>query len=252
MHENMAPEILAEELREKQVIRDYFGNQRGGVVVEVGANDPESCESQSLHLERLLGWRGLLVEPHPDLAAKARASRPGSTICECACTSPGKEGVLVLSVPVVGEKEITGHAAIGENLDEHCYREFRRIEVDAVPLAKLLDKHGVTSIDLLSIDVEGAELDVLSGAEIDRFRPRLILLEDKHLYLTKHRFLRRYGYRLVRRLNRNCWYVREGDVIPQVPLLDRVRLWKRMYISIWYKKLVYAMRHNTMEPFKTW
>lgn len=249
--QDLPPEILAEEIREKRIIRDYFGNRRDGVFVEVGANDPESPESQSLHLERQLGWSGLLVEPQPALAFKARTSRPGAVVCECACTSPEKAGMLELMVPIVDGQEITGHAALGENLDEHHYREFRKIRVAAVPLARLLDDQGIRAIDLLSIDVEGAELDVLAGAELERFRPRLILMEDKHLYLTKHRFLRRRGYRLARRLNRNCWYVLDGEPMPSVPVSELIRLWKRMYVSIFYKKLVYALRHRTLAPFLT-
>lgn len=50
---------------EKAAIRAYFGNKTGGVFVEVGANEPDTAESQSWHLETKLGWTGLLVEPIP-------------------------------------------------------------------------------------------------------------------------------------------------------------------------------------------
>ena len=246
---DLPPAIVAAEAQEKATIRQYFGNRQGGVFVEVGANDPLSPESQSLHLERELGWTGLLVEPQPALAEKARQTRPASIVCQCACTAPESQGELELSVPLVDGQRVTGHAALGENLDEHNYRDFDRIRVPGVTLASLLDRHGIASVDLLSIDVEGAELEVLKGADLGRTQPRLILLEDKHLYLSKHRLLSRHGYRLVRRLNRNSWYVRAGEPIPEVPFGERARLWKRMYVSIWYKKLVYALRHKTLAPF---
>jgi hypothetical protein len=62
--------------KEKSQIRAYFKEKRGGVVVEVGANDPSSHTSQSLHLEDELGWTAVLVEPNPDLAHRAREERP--------------------------------------------------------------------------------------------------------------------------------------------------------------------------------
>ncbi len=241
--------IQRDEAEEKQRIRDYFANKRNGIFVEVGANDPTSPESQTHHLEKQLGWTGLLVEPIPYLAALARQERPGSTVCECACTAPDKVGQLELLIPRIGDELMTGHASLEANADEHNYRDFERVAVQAVTLGELCNQHGIRSIDLLSIDVEGAELDVLRGADLANTRPTLILLEDKHLYLNKHRFLTSAGYILAQRHNRNCWYVRHGAQLPDVPWTKRFKLWKRMYISIWLKKTAYAIRHRTLRPF---
>lgn len=247
----MPAHIQQDEAIEKRLIREYFGNKRGGVFVEVGANDPTSPESQSYHLETELGWKGLLVEPIPYLAGLARKERPNAIVCECACTSPEKVGQLELLIPRVGNELMTGHASLEANADEHNYQEFEKISVDAITLADLCKRNAITHIDLLSIDVEGAELEVLLGADLQHLRPLLILLEDKHLYLFKHRFLVKAGYVLAQRHNRNCWYVRKGAPLPQVGFAQRFKLWKRMYVSIWFKKLAYALRHRTMKPFLT-
>jgi len=243
--------IQNDEATEKRLIREYFGNKRGGVFVEVGANDPTSPESQSFHLESVLGWSGLMVEPIPYLADLARQERPLATVCECACTSPEKVGFLELLIPRVGNELFTGHASLEANIDEHNYQDFEKVKVEAITLSQLCDNKGIHQIDLLSIDVEGAELDVLLGAELQKLKPRLILLEDKHLYLFKHRFLVNAGYVLAQRHNRNCWYIRKGEPLPQVALSQRFKLWKRMYVSIWVKKVAYAVRHRTFKPFLT-
>ena len=60
----------------------------------------------------------------------------------------------------------------------------------------LVDAGAPISLDLLSIDVEGHELDVLRGFDIDKWRPRLLLLEDHVSDLTKHRYMMRRGYAL--------------------------------------------------------
>jgi FkbM family methyltransferase len=243
--------IQKDEATEKQLIREYFGNKRNGVFVEVGANDPTSPESQSFHLETELEWSGLLVEPIPYLAGLARSERPNAQVCECACTSPNKVGRLELLIPRIGHELMTGHASLVANADEHNYQEFEKISVAAVTLADLCKEKSITNIDLLSIDVEGAELDVLLGADLSNLKPALILLEDKHLYLFKHRFLVKSGYILAQRHNRNCWYVRKGEALPQVSFAQQFKLWKRMYVSIWFKKLAYAIRHKTVRPFLT-
>lgn len=243
--------LLKIEEAEKAAIRDYFGNKTGGVFVEVGANEPDAPESQSWHLETKLGWTGLLVEPIPFLAEKARLTRPHSVVCQNACTSPDKIGPMQLLIPRNRGEQVTGHASVEANIDEHNYSDFDRIDVEAVTLEMLCNTHHVDRIDLLSIDVEGAELEVLQGANLAASRPQLILLEDKHLYLSKHRFLKRAGYRLAQRLNRNSWYIRAGAPMPAVPWTSRLRLWKRMYISLWVKKFAYALRHRTLRPFRT-
>lgn len=248
---NLPQHIQRDEAIEKKLIRDYFKNKTQGVFVEVGANDPTSPESQTHHLERDLGWTGLLIEPIPYLASLARKERPMSVVCEYACTAPNKVGILELLIPKVGNDLVTGHASLEANIDEHNYQNFEKVQVKAVTLGDLCREKGITQIDLLSIDVEGAELDVLRGADLANTRPVLILLEDKHLYLTKHRFLVNAGYVLAQRHNRNCWYIRVGEPLPEVPLAQRFKLWKRMYISIWLKKLAYAIRHKTIRPFLT-
>ena len=53
----------------------------------------------------------------------------------------------------------------------------------------LTEARAPSPIDLLSVDVEGHELDVLRGFDFARWRPRLILLEDHVGNLDKHRFL---------------------------------------------------------------
>ncbi len=238
------------EKREKSEIRKYFDDKPSGVFVEVGAYEPLSVCSQSWHLEDRLKWRGLLVEPNPVLAGKARSARPGSTVCECACTSPDKKGEARLFIPLSDGKEISGHASMEVNADDFNYNKHKTVDVKAVTLTSLLDENNVTDVDLLSVDVEGTELDVLRGLDFDRFKPRLILLEDKHVYLQKHRFLKKLGYRLVKRTGLNCWYIPKGAKRPNQPFREKARLLKRLYLSIWLKKIMYAITHRTWKPFR--
>jgi hypothetical protein len=34
-------------------------------------------------------------------------------------------------------------------------------------------------------------------------------------------------------------------------MADRFRLLKRMYVSIWFKKIKYAVQHRSLDPFRT-
>ena len=242
--------IVADEIAEKNAIFNFLGNKSKGFFVEVGANEPDAPESQTWHLEQR-GWTGILVEPIPELAEKAKKIRSSSTVYQVACTSKNNIGTLEFLIPFNGDELVSGHASLRANIDEHNYSKFKKLEVKAVTLDSILDAQNVKSIDLLSIDVEGAELEVLEGLDLKRFRPKLILLEDKHLYLSKHHYLTSANYKLVQRLNRNSWYIPVGIPGPEVSVWQKIKLFKRMYVSIWLRKFQYALRHKTMDSFRS-
>ena len=246
---NFQQEIIED--NEKEEVREYFLNKQNGTFIDVGGNEPVSKYSQSWHLESILKWTGLIVEPNPSLAEKAKEMRPASIVCDCACTSPEKAGETELFVPLVDGAELTGHASLEINVDDHNYKQHKTVKVKSTTLSALLQKHNIEKIDFLSIDVEGMEMDVLLGLDFDKYRPSLILMEDKHLYLNKHLFLKKKGYILMKRANENCWYIPRGSRKIDQPLKSKLKLLKRLYLSIWLKKIKYAFRHKTLKPFKT-
>jgi len=235
---------------EKSEIRKYFSNKQNGVCVEIGSNEPISICSQSYHLEQKLSWKCLLIEPNPFLASKTREQRPDAIIHECACVDNENIGELELHIPISTNGEIiTGHASIEKNADEHNYVNHKSIKVKTNTLSNILKYNNIKNVDFISIDVEGTELEVLKGINFNEINPKLIILEDKHLYLKKHLFLKHHGYKLVRRLNRNCWYIPKNNAKQDVPVIETIKLMKRMYLSIWFKKLQYSLRHKTLKPF---
>ena len=237
------------ESHEKQLVREYFDNKPDGFFVDVGANNPTTIMSQSHHLEQMLNWSGILVEPNPIFAKLARENRPNSFMFEGACVDTDDHPNLTLYIPLKDGREMDVHAGIDKNIDDFSYSEHKEITVAARTLNSILKEAGATEIDLLSIDVEGAELQVLKGLDINKYKPKLILLEDKHLYLTKHRFLKKRGYRLIKRTGFNFWYAPEGAKKMHQSFGEKFKITKRMYLSIWLKKLNYSIRHKTLKPF---
>ena len=240
----------ARSLAENKIVSEFFGNKQNGCFVEVGANEPTHHGSQTWHLEKNLNWGGVLVEPIPELAEKCRSERQNAKVFECACIATDKKENISFYIPIASEQdeELFARSAIGKNIDDGKFSQHKKITVEARSLNSILQETNTNNIDLLSIDVEGAELDVLQGLDLQRFKPSLILLEDKHLYLTKHRYLKKKGYCLVKRTRQNCWYVPRGSKRPPQTLLEKIRLFKRMYISIWSKKLLFSIRHKTLKP----
>ena len=74
-------------------------------------------------------------------------------------------------------------------------------------LDSVLEESGLQRIDFLSLDVEEMELDVLAGFDLTKWKPKLILIEDFLYDGCKRTYLRRRGYKLVRRTGYNNWHV---------------------------------------------
>ena len=239
------------EANEKSLIREYFNQRKNGFFVDVGANDPTAIISQSHHLEQILNWSGVLIEPNPIFKQRCLELRDNSFTFQCACVADEHHQDISLYIPILDGHEMDTHAGIGKNIDDFSYQHHREINVPARTLNSILEEVKANEIDLLSIDVEGAELEVLKGLDIKKYQPKLILLEDKHLYLSKHRYLKSHGYHLIKRTGWNFWYAPIGAKTMPQTFWEKFRIFKRMYLSIWLKKIKYSIRHSTLEPFKT-
>jgi len=213
---------------ETLMVRKFFGNKPAGFFVEVGANDPVQ-DSQTWHLEQA-GWGGLLVEPQPDLAERLRQTRKAKVFA-VACSSPQHAGGT-LPLHVAGPFSSFDPALMVAGVKPSA-----PIQVPVRTLDSLLSEAGAPApIDFLSVDVEGHEIDVLSGFDFTRWQPRLILLEDHVVNLTKHRFMQDAGYRLVRRTGLNAWYVPPDQAFP-LGWLGRWQMLRKYYLGLPFRIL---------------
>jgi FkbM family methyltransferase len=211
------PPELQERLKE-----EFFGGARTGYFVDVGANDAE-LDSQSCHLETL-GWTGVLVEPQPDLADKLRAKRRAK-VYAVACSSPANSG-RPMPLQLAGV-----YSSLERRLAVATVKPEGTLDVPIMTLDALLEHAAAPErIDFLSIDVEGHEIDVLSGVDLARWRPRLILIEDHVLDRNLHHTLRKRGYKWVRRTGLNSWYV-PADCAMKVSMTGRLQFLRKYYLA---------------------
>jgi FkbM family methyltransferase len=210
-----------------RLVAAFFGDSKG-YFVEVGANEPRT-RSQTWHLEQA-GWTGLLIEPQPDLARELRAMRMAKVFA-VACSSPDNAG-RTLPLHVAGPLSSLDRARMAPGASPRAV-----IEVPIRTLDSVLDEAKAPAhFDFLSIDVEGHELEVLRGFTIARWQPRLILLEDHVADLSKHRYLKAAGYRIVRRYENNGWYVPRSSAVR----IERGDLWeilRKYYLALPFRWL---------------
>jgi FkbM family methyltransferase len=155
--------------------------ERDGVFVEAGGYDGY-LGSNTYWFERFRGWTGVLIEPLPELAELAKRERPRSQVVQCALVPFDhredyvdlRYGGMMSVVSGVWDGEEDDHARIGAHRER---RETFELRVPARPLSDVLSGASITTIDLMSLDVEGYETAVLHGLDLARHKPRFLLVE---------------------------------------------------------------------------
>lgn len=154
---------------------------RRGFFVEAGANDGRRF-SNTYYLEKVKGWRGVLVEPMPGPAQQCRQCRRRSRVFEAALVSADYPGsTLDLYWADEMSRAADSFQDAGEIEEYRCavgkWHQVRTVTVPARTLTSILEEAGVGRIDFMSLDVEGFEVSVLRGLDLERFGPRVLLIE---------------------------------------------------------------------------
>lgn len=150
-----------------------------GVFLEVGANDGYS-QSNTYYLERARGWSGILIEPLPSLYERCRRLRKASTCVQAACVAEDIPGATIDLIDLDLMSVTLGQQDVSEERARLGARRGATVKVPARSLSSVIDGTRYARIDFMSIDVEGAELPLLSGLDLARHAPSWLLIETDH------------------------------------------------------------------------
>ena len=188
----------------------YIG-YKNGFFVELGANDGFTA-SNTLHYEIKYNWRGILIEPSPNLFLSCAhyRNKPGNSIYCNACVPFNFDSKYVdieyaylMSVSANLESDIVDKQKFLNDARQNFNNYQKGLKFGAVArtLSSILDESNAPlEIDLLSLDVEGSELDVLKGVDFEKYQFKFLLVECRNISRLS-KFLEEKNYTIIDQLS---------------------------------------------------
>ena len=181
-----------------------------GYYVEIGANDGRSF-SNTYVLEKTRNWSGMLIEPimHKYFDSRNFRDLKRNKFIYGACVDfDYKEANVKMYFSNLMTTSELGHskdwAEAGSNFLK-ADEEVLPFWATAIVLADVLEREKVGRIDFLSIDVEGAELNVLKGIDFSKCEIDLILIETES-HSESVSFLKKNGFEHIVDLGVNHFF----------------------------------------------
>ena len=171
--------------QDKYLETNIFKGYKNGFFVDVGAHDGKSLNN-TLYFEKNNKWTGINIEPVKKVFVKLLINRPNSINLNCAvCNTDGKTEFLYntgYTEMISGIKDMFDprHLKRLENENRYKGASTEIIDVKTKRLETICDEHKITHINYLSIDVEGAEFEVIKSINFDKVFIDIIGFENNY------------------------------------------------------------------------
>ena len=180
-----------------------------GYFIEIGANNGIT-QSNTYYFEKVKKLRGVLIEPAPNnyLLCKKNRSKANKYYCNACVSFNFKEEFVkiaysdLVSTPINLESDESNPFSRAKQ----GLTSFMEDEIPiygAIPKTMneiLIDSSSPRDIDFFSLDVEGAEIEVLKGIDYNKYKFRYILVESSTPNKIED-FLAKHNYRLIEKLS---------------------------------------------------
>lgn len=192
-HAALSYSNAGEDMALRKLLKHRVVSQKGGAYIDVGCSAPVSMSNTYLFYS--LGWRGVCIDPYADAAPYWKESRPQDILVTAAVGETEGTTTLFRHKTNLGMHTI-GSTPPSPDFDDGITVPLRRLD-------SILSEHALgRQFQLMSIDVEGAELGVLKSNDWKRWRPEFIIIEERDFDMMNPaasapiKFLLDLGYKL--------------------------------------------------------
>lgn len=193
---------------EDRILSEFFESDYTGTCIDIGASDGISI-SNTYHFE-LKGWKCLCIEANPSLFESLKQNRKNVLNVAVGLENKNSEFNIV-------RFEDGNETAISSlKIDDRLLNDYTYLNPSlskTIVLEKTLDSilnenDWIESIDFISIDTEGTELDVIRGFDLDKWSPKVLCVENNYNDSEIENYLLNFGYKKVLRNEVNDFYTK--------------------------------------------
>lgn len=162
------------------LINDIFKKQESGFYLDIGCQHP--IKNNNTYKLFKKGWKGVNIDLDQDNINLFNLSRPNDLNICTAVSSSIKEVDLFFyhnKSPInTIEKKVS-------NFQNAQIKEIKKIKTNTLNNIIESSEYNNKKFDLMSVDVEGHELDVFIGFDFKKYAPNVIVVEFLDLSLSK-------------------------------------------------------------------
>lgn len=167
----------------EDMIIDYVFNLLGiksPIYFDIGANTPKKLNNTFFFYENRKGT-GVLVEPNPSLSSELKKERPLDEHYNCGIGFNNVEEYADYYMMDWHEFNTFSKEIAYETQENYKGRNNIKevVKLKLIGINQILEKHFSKGLDLLSIDVEGLDLQILKSMNFEKYIPKVICVETK-------------------------------------------------------------------------
>ena len=192
------------------IVSSLLRNISQGKYIDVGANHPTIQNNTNYFYQK--GWRGLAIDGNDEFEILWKRNRPLDVFLTELVSDSTKE--VEFSIYPDDTLSSMDSSSIQRYEGRYAKDEIITKRATTTTLEKLKNKYfQEQEIHLLSIDIEGEDLNCLVGANLNFWKPGVIVIETKNLSLYKIsgneivEYLTSFGYRLIAKTPLDAFFV---------------------------------------------
>ena len=188
-----------------------FDKKINGFFIEAGAYNGEDI-SNTLFFEIQRNWTGILIEPLPELF-ESIVSKKRNAYAINVCIA--EKYPTVVKFRIANYKALSGISDLmSNNHKNRVGTNFKEILIPCFSLNTILASLKVKNVDFFSLDLEGAELNVLKSLDLGNFNFESIIVEhngEKERKDKMEKYLLQNGFKLIKSNVQDDFFLKEKN-----------------------------------------
>jgi FkbM family methyltransferase len=187
----------------------FLQGKKDGFYIDIGAHN--GITINNTYIFEQLGWKGVCVEPMPDIYLQLWKNRKCDLINAAIADKNVNDADFVR---VLGPDMLSGLDS--EMLDSHRERIKKEngivesIRVNTITFDTLMQNYpDVTHVDFLSIDVEGGEISILKTINFNKYSFGIITIENNEPGNVLIELMQNKGYQILCKSGGDIMFIKQ-------------------------------------------